>query len=218
MKIKPTYLCDNPVFLLIIVFSSPTNYKARNSVRETWGSDITSLGLKVSIYFLLGKTNNSTAQKDISEEATHYGDIIQEDFIDSYNNLTLKSISMLKLLKEFCFDKAKYIMKTDDDMFINLEPLVDMLRKQKDKGLLVGNLICHAEPIRTTSNKWFTPKYMYSGKFYPNYLSGTGYVMSIDLVEKLFEAAFKVPIFHLEDIYITGNNINFFILIHSILI
>lgn len=45
---------------------------------------------------------------------------------------------------------------------------------------------------------------MYSGKVYPNYVSGTSYVMSIDVVPKLFAAALETPIFHLEDVYITG--------------
>lgn len=48
---------------------------------------------------------------------------------------------------------------------------------------------------------------MYSQKTYPNYLSGTGYVMSVDVVPRLYRAARKTPIFHLEDVYITGKEI-----------
>ena len=45
---------------------------------------------------------------------------------------------------------------------------------------------------------------MYSGRVYPNYLSGTGYVMSRDIVPRLYKAALKTPLFHLEDVYLTG--------------
>lgn len=45
---------------------------------------------------------------------------------------------------------------------------------------------------------------MYSGRVYPNYLSGTGYVMSADVVTRLYKAALKTPLLHLEDVYITG--------------
>jgi beta-1,3-galactosyltransferase 1 len=45
---------------------------------------------------------------------------------------------------------------------------------------------------------------MYNGRTYPKYLSGTGYVMSARTVKKLFEAALRTPLFHLEDVYITG--------------
>lgn len=50
----------------------------------------------------------------------------------------------------------------------------------------------------------YTPKYMFSEKIYPNYLSGTGYVMSLDVASKLYHAALETPLLHLEDVYITG--------------
>ena len=45
---------------------------------------------------------------------------------------------------------------------------------------------------------------MYSQRTYPNYLSGTGYVMSIDVAFRLYKFAFSTPVLHLEDVYITG--------------
>ena len=50
----------------------------------------------------------------------------------------------------------------------------------------------------------YAPHYMYEGAVYPNYLSGTGYVMSRDVVPRLYQAALKTPLFHLEDVYLTG--------------
>ncbi len=74
----------------------------------------------------------------------------------------------------------------------------------KKPNLLVGSLICGAVPIRDPHNKWYCPDYMFSRKVYPNYLSGTAYLMSRSAALTLFEAAAQVPIFHLEDIYVTG--------------
>lgn len=45
---------------------------------------------------------------------------------------------------------------------------------------------------------------MFDDKVYPNYLSGTGYVMSIDAAVKLYNASLSIPLFHLEDVYLTG--------------
>ncbi|KAF2897403.1 hypothetical protein ILUMI_08772, partial [Ignelater luminosus] len=50
----------------------------------------------------------------------------------------------------------------------------------------------------------YMPKYMYEAKMYPNYLSGTGYVMSTDVAETLFQTALHTPLLHLEDVYLTG--------------
>lgn len=52
----------------------------------------------------------------------------------------------------------------------------------------------------------FTPRYMYDKKIYPNYLSGTGYVFSMDAGEKLYNASMIMPILHLEDVYLTGKS------------
>ncbi len=45
---------------------------------------------------------------------------------------------------------------------------------------------------------------MYDSKYYPNYVSGGGYVISGPLVPVLFETALQVPYFHFEDVYLTG--------------
>jgi len=48
--------------------------------------------------------------------------------MDSYNNLTLKTISMLEWSMEHC-PKAQYVLKTDDDMYIHFPVLWDLLDK-----------------------------------------------------------------------------------------
>ena len=97
-------------------------------------------------------------------------------------------------------------MKTDDDMYVNLEFLQREIVEKifDDSNLLLGNLICGAGVIRDPYNKWYAPAYMYTGKVYPNYLSGTAYLMGKGAAKALFEAALTEPVFHLEDIYVTG--------------
>lgn len=48
------------------------------------------------------------------------------------------------------------------------------------------------------------PKYIYEGKVYPNYLSGTGYLMDRRTAVLLYQTALTTPLLHLEDVYITG--------------
>lgn len=199
-------LCGSPeMFLLVVVCSAVANFKARAAIRETWAStpSITNSSSSVKVAFLLGDPDNSTLQELVEEESLHYSDIIQEGFVDSYNNLTLKSVMMLKWVLSNCHS-VRYIMKTDDDMFVNVNNLVRLLKVRNMSKLLVGALICGARPIADTQNKWYAPHYMYQGAVYPNYLSGTGYVMSHDVVSRLYQAALKTPLFHLEDVYLTG--------------
>jgi beta-1,3-galactosyltransferase 1 len=83
-----------------------------------------------------------------------YNDIIQESFYDTYNNLTLKSLMLLKWVISNC-NKVTYIMKTDDDMFVNIPILVKALKgRSKSTETLIGSLICKARPITDPKNKW----------------------------------------------------------------
>ena len=45
---------------------------------------------------------------------------------------------------------------------------------------------------------------MYNGFKYPNYLSGSGYVLSRPSADCIFGKSKRMPYFHLEDIFITG--------------
>lgn len=45
---------------------------------------------------------------------------------------------------------------------------------------------------------------MYLQDEYPSFLAGPAYLMSQNVARKLFQTATAIPIFHLEDVYITG--------------
>lgn len=49
---------------------------------------------------------------------------------------------------------------------------------------------------------------MYLDDIYPNYLSGVGYVMSMDAAEKLYNASLDRRMVHIEDVFVTGKIIN----------
>ena len=48
---------------------------------------------------------------------------------------------------------------------------------------------------------------MYNGKYYPKYLSGSGYVMTRSVAQCLYDTTLMLPFLHLEDVLITGNNL-----------
>lgn len=205
--LSPLSICSPPPYLLIIICSAVANHKARMAIRNTW-ANTSNLDLlynsTVKVAFLLGQSDNDTLNNFIIEESLRYNDMLQEKFVDTYNNLTLKSIMMLKWVTSNC-KETKFIMKTDDDMFVNIFLLMKTLQTQKHSdNILLGSLICNARPISDPKNKWYMPKYMYPEKVYPNYLSGTGYIMSIDVASKLYQTALTTPLLHLEDVYITG--------------
>ena len=67
-----------------------------------------------------------------------------------------------------------------------------------------GRLTCGATPIADWNSKLYMPKYLYPGRVYPGYLSGTGYMIRGSIVPTLLRNAQKTPLIHLEDIYVTA--------------
>jgi hypothetical protein len=61
----------------------------------------------VKLVFLLGQTKYNQTQIRINDESEHYNDVIQEQFLDTYNNLTLKAVMMLKWVKNNCVKKGQ---------------------------------------------------------------------------------------------------------------
>ena len=89
-----------------------------------------------------------------------------------------------------------YVTKTDDDVFLNVAALVQRLVNEEDhfrsafgeatsRSFIIGHVIDSAKPIHDRRFKWYTPKTMFSGEFYPPYVSGTGYSMSTDVARRL---------------------------------
>ncbi len=46
---------------------------------------------------MIGRSLNETVNELIVEEAENFGDIVQEDFMDTYRNLTIKTVRSLVL-------------------------------------------------------------------------------------------------------------------------
>lgn len=175
--------------------------------KTTVGQDqLPSRDVGVRILFMLGVNNvDAISQDEIRLENKLFGDIIQEDFLDTYQNLSVKTGMMLKWISKNCRKNVKYIMKTDDDVYVNLYKLVFKLQNmKKPHELLLGKLISNDQPSRYKQGKFYSPVHMYPHDFHPNFLSGSAFVMSMDTALKIYQIALNMPIYHLDDVYYTG--------------
>lgn len=155
-------------------------------------------------------------QKVIISENRRYGDIVQARVRDVYNNLTLKSIAGLEWTRDYC-PGARYLLKTDDDMFIDVRRLlrfidkvehdaVNTVEKKTDKKnsetlkengnknvemppTIWGRLAHGWRPIRTPSSKYFVSKTQYVGRVFPDFCTGPAYLMTRAAVVPLYEGA-----------------------------
>lgn len=149
--IDPVHICSNnsrPILLLIVVCSSPKNFEARQTIRETWGNTTAfnypvfhqmheklagkyldfnygnyqmylendmherprdTLKFTIRLVFIVGQTPDHDTQNRLHEESRMHNDLIQERFVDTYNNLTLKTVMMMKWVNRNCLHKGEYL-------------------------------------------------------------------------------------------------------------
>ena len=55
----------------------------------------------------------------LQKESSINDDLLQKPFRDSYKTLTTKTLEILRWYLEYC-DHVPYLLKTDDDMYINV--------------------------------------------------------------------------------------------------
>ncbi len=90
-------------FVVIIVPVAPQNFQARNAIRITWGSEELVRDKLVLVLFLLGsQSGNETLQEQLKNESVEYQDLLQSNFLDSYRNLTIKTLVMMEWLNRNC--------------------------------------------------------------------------------------------------------------------
>ncbi len=199
------YKCnESSPFLVLLIAAEPRQLEARNAIRQTWGNESVALGYGFVRLFLLGRIPNAYPQSSIEEESLQYHDIIQQDFLDTYYNLTIKTLMGMSWVARYC-PHARYVMKTDSDMFVNTEYLIQKLLKPSvapRQNYFTGYLMRGYAPNRNKDSKWYMPPELYSSERYPIFCSGTGYVFSGDMAVKIYNASLSIRRLHLEDVYV----------------
>uniref|UniRef100_A0A8C6T5V7 Hexosyltransferase n=1 Tax=Neogobius melanostomus TaxID=47308 RepID=A0A8C6T5V7_9GOBI len=193
---EPLKCKDRAPFLVLLVAAEPRQFDARNAIRHTWGNESVVTGLSLVRLFLLG-TGNSFLQSHIEKESRTHGDIIQQDYQDTYNSLTIKTLMGMNWVATFC-PHVSYVMKTDSDMFVNTEKIPNKTLRKYFTGYLMRGYV----PNRNKDSKWFMAPELYPSERYPTFCSGTGYVFSGDMAELIYQASLGVPRLHLEDVYV----------------
>ena len=116
--IENANLCHNMKGINIIL-SAPGDVASRDRIRLMWGNPAWSFTTGVKVAFILGASRHPKVNKAVLKENVMHKDLIQVNFKDSYDNLTLKSLSIIHWAKHNC-ENTEWIIKSDTDVFINV--------------------------------------------------------------------------------------------------
>jgi hypothetical protein len=155
--------------IMCFVISSPKNVRERNAIRQTWGSVIKPI-------FIIARSDNETTRLVISE-AMLFNDVIVEDFVDTYVNLTIKTAFAMKHFLRH-FKNSTYFFKIDDDVFLNVENLLKMIDDENvPKDAIIGRKVTDSKPHREKDSKLYIPYWLYEEESFPPYHDGPAYLI-----------------------------------------
>lgn len=209
-----------PPHALIFVISKSINFGRRNAIRRTWGNfaHITSIKkfahLRLKLLFLLDI--DETSRLNINLEQSIYHDLVQVHLPQYYILSTHRDMAILHWTETYC-SKALFTIKTDDDIFLNIFLLANVLNRLISNitidsfAVIYGTKILHAQVVRHSNDprsaeaRYITTDDEYPCRYYPDYMSGFGYMITRNARAKLLWAFFRAEkLFHLSDVYVTG--------------
>ena len=168
LTIKPK--CASEALLLILITSAPGNTDRRTAIRNSWCSNNAKSSvrptqrhtkpnrLKWHCVFLVARDNgNQATNAKVLQESQQFSDILYGDYADSYKNLSFKVLAGLHWTHEWC--PLEFILKTDDDCFVNIHLLPEFLLSQQvsQSELYAGNAADQekrSQVIRDPQSKW----------------------------------------------------------------
>jgi len=200
-------------FLVIIVKSSIGNFERRAAIRKSWGKEESVFGLKIVTRFLVGTRENELEIETLlrSEYNAHH-DIIQGNFLDTYKNLTQKTLMGFEWSLRHCPD-ADYYLFVDDDHYVSVKNVQRFIenpttypststKSQRDNLLYAGKVFPCSLPKRHWLSKHYVSLQAYPYDRYPPYVTAGAYVLSREALRALYNATRYTGWFPFDDVYL----------------
>jgi beta-1,3-galactosyltransferase len=215
-------------FLTIGILSSASNFKNRELIRSTWFNfDQTSW----KGFFIVGLTGNFAVDFAVQQEARDHQDMVVirvpekyeavrgEETSAEYVPHTLSTYSSLPYKTHALFQLAMampslkgYVLKTDDDCFVDVPKILTLLQergqKSEHQNMYLGR--CYGgKPERNSTKRWYVSPESFPGQSFPTYCRGTGYFLSLDVVSAIAatvaSSSLREWYFEMEDISVALN-------------
>jgi len=152
----------------------------RDAVRKTWLNYKTVLKRNWTYKFFLGTPlpEHEQYKRDIVANESFYEDIVFLPEIDTYNNLSYKTMQLCQwAIDHYNFD---HLMKVDDDVFVRFDRAAKLIEAFPKQKFYAGVSEPKFKPLRT--GKWALTPEEYPRKDGPKWVHGFLYFLSYDLV------------------------------------
>ena len=103
---------------------------------------------------------------------------------------------MSKWLNDRC-SNARFVLKVDDDVFVNPENLMKLIKSaafKKSENInyaLIGKTMIDIKPERRSVHRWYIPRSVYPYDTFPPYLIGFSYLFSGSVIESIYTCTLR---------------------------
>ena len=214
-EIFPNVKKTPDIFMIILVNSGAKGEvfrKRREAIRETWGNrsscehrkaleDDRLKDLRWLLVFVVGKAGPGSNDDERNKaEARQHNDMLIGNITDNYINNVVKFYMGQVWASRF---DVKYTLKTDDDVYVRIPRVLEYLVNAKFPRPFYGGVTY--PPIRVNrviGGRW-TVSWKYFGEVnFPMFNAGGFFILSTDLLNRLFNYAHIRKPFHTDDAYV----------------
>eukprot|EP00775_Hariotina_reticulata_P003185 gene3185-3463_t len=178
-----------PVRVFVGVLSRSNNTIVRQAIRETWGSDKRLSFVK----FMVLRPKSKRAFRALREEAVKHEDIIVVSAkVENYFNITYSTLELFRSAAVLG-SQITHVLKTDEDCFLRVDPLLEALRKAPQHWMYGGHPLGYTDTVSRNPrdpNRIYVPYSNWpSDAPLPVYAWGHGGVLTMDLVKHIAAGA-----------------------------
>ncbi|XP_037045152.1 beta-1,3-galactosyltransferase 5-like [Bradysia coprophila] len=200
---------------VIVVLSARNHFDNRNLIRQTYGTVRNANNVQIlGVVFMLGNLDahgsDVTDDNKLQEERNRFGDIVVGDFVDCYRNLTLKTIMAYEWITSRCRE-AQIVVKTDDDVFVNIFELTRELDSWSQDQVASSKIWCKVDKeeksIDDVNSVYYASPLDFPNGFFPTHCEGVGYVTPIGVIDRIINEIWKSfprRVCTHEDVFMTG--------------
>ena len=201
--LRPKQRCDpnHTIDVVLLIASAIENIEKRVLIRYSWLVRSSQLRGRTKHVFLLGK-GKEDFQWRIEKENAYFGDILQGNFMDTYRNLTLKTIMGYTWFRDEC-PKARFLVKSDDDVFVNTKAMLNYAESEINQTHAMMGYCGERvkKPLYSPRHRWYMSEDQYPDRFYPPYCCGCGYIITAATATHIADVMQWLPIFPIEDLF-----------------
>ena len=205
-QLEPT--CNMEYTLIVLVTTRPGNFANRVAIRMSWGRMDSFMNKYVQnenpsltwkSIFSVGVATSQSIGGLVSHESTNYKDILRLPYKDSYKNLPNKTMNSLRWIADNC--NAKFVLKTDDDCFVNIFQILPWLNGLPQSYQYIGKVNTQMPVIRDPKHRNFVSREEHKKDVYKPYCAGGGYILRGSVLKNVTDMGKKIKQIINEDAY-----------------